>query len=98
MNLRLGAWARGAALAAAMAALAGASEAQTVLRLVPHADLKILDTTWTNALITRNHGLMVYDTLFALDSKMQPKPQMVEKLSTICGFGCILLSSAKSVS
>ena len=82
MNLRLGAWARGAALAAAMAALAGASEAQTVLRLVPHADLKILDTTWTNALITRNHGLMVYDTLFALDSKMQPKPQMVESFST----------------
>jgi len=82
MKLRLGAWARGAALAAAMAALAGASEAQTVLRLVPHADLKILDTTWTNALITRNHGLMVYDTLFALDSKMQPKPQMVESFST----------------
>ncbi|NBY25996.1 MAG: ABC transporter substrate-binding protein [Betaproteobacteria bacterium] len=51
--------------------------AQTV-RFVPHADLKILDTTWTNALITRNHGLMVYDTLFALDAKLQPKPQMVE--------------------
>ena len=65
---------------AAFTAWALPATAQTV-RFVPHADLKILDTTWTNALITRNHGLMIYDTLFALDSKLQPKPQMVESFT-----------------
>ncbi len=54
--------------------------AQTV-RFVPHADLKILHTIWTNALISRNHGLMIYDKLFALDSNLQPKPQMVESFT-----------------
>jgi peptide/nickel transport system substrate-binding protein len=49
-----------------------------VLRLVPQADLKILDTVQTTNNITSNHGYMVYDTLFALDSKFVPKPQMVE--------------------
>ncbi len=53
--------------------------AETVLRVVPQSDLKILDTTWTNALITRNHGMMVYDTLFAMDANLKPQPQMVEK-------------------
>ena len=53
--------------------------AQTVLKVVPQADLKILDTTWTNALITRNHGMMVYDTLFAMDANLKPQPQMVDK-------------------
>jgi peptide/nickel transport system substrate-binding protein len=69
-----------AAALGAASLLALGADAQTV-RFVPHADLKILDTTWTNALITRNHGLMVYDTLFALDSKLQPKPQMVESFT-----------------
>jgi len=68
------------ATSALVAALAPAppATAETVLRLVPQADLKILDTTWTNALITRNYGLMVYDTLFSLDSKLQPKPELVQ--------------------
>ena len=48
------------------------------LRFVPHADLKILDPIWTTAYITRNHGYMIYDTLFGSDEKNQVKPQMVE--------------------
>ncbi len=52
--------------------------AQSVLRLVPQADLKILDTVQTTNNITSNHGYMIYDTLFSLDSKLVPKPQMVE--------------------
>jgi peptide/nickel transport system substrate-binding protein len=48
------------------------------LRFVPHADLKILDPIWTTAYITRNHGYMVYDTLFALDVSLRIRPQMVE--------------------
>jgi peptide/nickel transport system substrate-binding protein len=48
------------------------------LRFIPHADLKVLDPIWTTAYITRNHGYMVYDVLFALDDKLQVQPQMVD--------------------
>ena len=48
------------------------------LRFVPHADLKILDPIWTTAYITRNHGYMIFDTLFALDADLKLWPQMVE--------------------
>jgi peptide/nickel transport system substrate-binding protein len=53
--------------------------AETVLRVVPHADLKNIDPIWTTAYITRNHGYMVYDTLFALDADLVPRPQMVDR-------------------
>ena len=54
------------------------------LKFIPHADLKNLDPIWTTAYITRNHGYMIYDTLFALDEQLQPQPQMVDtwKVST----------------
>ncbi|RTL68380.1 MAG: ABC transporter substrate-binding protein [Hyphomicrobiales bacterium] len=48
------------------------------LRFVPHSDVKILDPIWTTAYITRNHGYMVYDTLFAMDAQNEIKPQMLE--------------------
>jgi peptide/nickel transport system substrate-binding protein len=67
------------AIALAIVVAAPASvRAQSVLRLVPQADLKILDTVQTTNNITSNHGYMIYDTLFSLDSKLVPKPQMVE--------------------
>ena len=61
-------------------AASGAVEAQQpkTLRVVMHSDLKILDPVWTSAFIVRNHGYMVYDTLFALDGDLKVKPQMVE--------------------
>ncbi len=43
-----------------------------------HSDLKILDLIWTTAFIVRNHGYMIYDTLFALDGELKIKPQMVD--------------------
>ncbi len=55
-----------------------ASAEESVLRVVPHADLKNIDPIWTTAYITRNHGYMVYDTLFAMDENLEPQPQMVE--------------------
>ncbi|HEX9524519.1 MAG TPA: ABC transporter substrate-binding protein, partial [Reyranella sp.] len=60
--------------------LAGPAMAQSnkTLRVVMHSDLKILDPIWTTAYIVRNHGYLIYDTLFALDYKLEPKPQMVE--------------------
>src|SRR5579883_2639386 len=48
------------------------------LKVVMHSDLKILDPIWTTAYIVRNHGYMIYDTLFALDEKLEPQPQMVD--------------------
>jgi len=53
--------------------------AQKTLRAVMHSDLKILDPIWTTAYIVRNHGYMVYDTLFSMDAAGEIKPQMVDK-------------------
>ena len=36
---------------------------ESVLKIIPHADLKNLDPIWTTAYISRNHGYMIYDTL-----------------------------------
>ena len=52
-----------------------------VLRFIPQADLRILDPITTTAYITRNHGYMVYDTLFALDANFHVQPQMIDKWS-----------------
>jgi peptide/nickel transport system substrate-binding protein len=70
-------------LALAALCATGPALAQTkTLRVVAHADLKILDPTFTTAYISRNFGYMVYDTLFAQDASGHPKPQMVEKYTT----------------
>ena len=76
-------WTRRGLLAAAAVALPlmglGPALAQEkVLRVIPHADLKNLDPIWTTAYISRNHGYLIYDTLFAMDADMQPQPQMVQ--------------------
>ena len=74
-----------APLAVACAMLAGgvltsgAAQAQDkVFRMVPYADLKILDPMFTTSYVTRNFGYMVYDTLFSMNAKGEPKPQMVD--------------------
>ena len=56
---------------------AGTAAAQTV-RAVMHAEVKFLDPHSNTADITQVHGYMIYDTLFALDAKGQPQPQMVD--------------------
>ena len=58
---------------------ARAQNSQQVLRFVAEADLRVLDPIWTSAYITRNHGYLVYDTLFGTDEKLQIKPQMVDQ-------------------
>jgi peptide/nickel transport system substrate-binding protein len=74
----------GGAAAAAAAVMLGApavraQKGQQILRFVPEADLKILDPVWTTGYITRNHGYLVYDTLFGTDEHLQIQPQMVER-------------------
>jgi peptide/nickel transport system substrate-binding protein len=71
-----------AAAAASAAALARPSVAQStrgrVLKFVPQANLTSLDPIWTTAYITRNHGFMVWDTLYGIDRQFRPQPQMAE--------------------
>ena len=57
---------------------AGAWAQNNVLRVVPHSNLAILDPIWTTAYMSRNHGYMIYDTLFGTDENAKVKPQMVE--------------------
>ena len=44
-----------------------------------NGNLTILDPIWTTAYVTRDHGYMIYDTLFSTDEKNEVKPQMVDK-------------------
>jgi peptide/nickel transport system substrate-binding protein len=71
----------GAAQAQAQAP-APAPAANRVLRVAPHADLRTLDPVAASIVITRMHGLMIYETLFAWDSKLESHPQMVESFTT----------------
>jgi len=66
-------------LATVFGAPVASAQNQKVLKFIPQADLRILDPITTTAYITRNHGYMVYDTLFATDAKFQVQPQMVDK-------------------
>src|SRR5205807_2686681 len=68
-----------AAVALGLALAPAIARAESVIRMIPQADLKNLDPHWTTAAITQNHGYMIYDVLFALDSKLEPKPQMIDK-------------------
>lgn len=74
-------------LAAAAVATTGATlaapaltqpAAARTLRFVPQANLTVMDPIWTTAYVTRNHGFMVWDTLYGLDAQYRPQPQMVE--------------------
>ena len=55
-----------------------ADAAGKTITAVMHSDLRVLDPGITTAYIVRDHGYMVYDTLLAIDSKFQIKPQMAE--------------------
>lgn len=65
-------------LAAAAGAMLSASVQAQTLKAVMGSDVKILDPIWTTAYTARNHGYMIYDTLFALDANLAVKPQMLE--------------------
>ena len=65
--------------AVALASLAHAQSTDAkVLRIAPHSNLNILDPIWTTQYMARNHGYMIYDTLFGTDEKSRVQPQMVE--------------------
>jgi len=53
-----------------------------VLRFIPQADLANFDPIWTTAYVVRNAGMLVWDTLYGLDEKLQIQRQMVEAEET----------------
>src|SRR6202046_469362 len=48
----------------------------TTLKFIPYADLALIDPL-VSAFVTRNHVMMVFDTLFALDSSGNAQHQML---------------------
>ena len=52
--------------------------AAKTLRFVPQANLANFDPIWGTQYVVRNASQLVWDTLYGLDSKLQPKRQMVE--------------------
>lgn len=56
-----------------------APAAARTVRMVKSSELSVFDPIWTAADITADHGLAIYDTLFSLDSRLMPQPQMVGK-------------------
>ena len=66
-----------AAAALPAPAFAQPAAARTI-RVIPQANLTSLDPIWTTAVVTRNHGFMVYDQLCAQDAAGEIRPQMAE--------------------
>ena len=68
-----------AAATAGAAVLARPALAQQprVLRFVPEGNLVSPDPVWTTTTVARNHGLMIWDTMYGLDASFTPQPQMV---------------------
>ena len=70
----------------AFAVLATPAAAQTpplkILRVVPQADVAVTDPVFGTAWISTIHGTMVWESLFAWDSKLQARPQMARDWST----------------
>jgi len=54
------------------------AQAGRTLRFVPQADPAILDPIVTTGLVSRNHGFLIFDTLYGVDEQFRPQPQMVE--------------------
>jgi len=51
--------------------------ANRTLRVILHGDIPTFDPIWTTANMAANHGALVYDTLWGIDEKVTPQPQMV---------------------
>jgi peptide/nickel transport system substrate-binding protein len=67
-----------AAAAASFARPALSQDRQRTLRFVPSTDLTLLDPIWTTADSVRDHGYLIYDTLYGTDGAFQPQPQLAE--------------------
>ena len=66
------------ALATTLAAPAVQAQKSRPLRFVPTSDLSSLDPHWTTSQPPQTHGYYVFDTLYGVDAKLRPRPQMAE--------------------
>lgn len=67
----------GAVAAAVAAPRITRAQSRSVLRFIPQADLAVLDPIQVTAQVTRNHAMLVFDTLYGVDENWQTQPQMV---------------------
>ncbi|MBS0644785.1 MAG: ABC transporter substrate-binding protein [Proteobacteria bacterium] len=67
----------GAATLLATPAIGQGTRAGT-LRFVPAANLGVLDPIWSSDPVTATHACYVYDTLYGMNARMQPSPQMAD--------------------
>jgi len=67
-----------AALPSRFAIAQNPARTNKLLRYVPTADLSVLEPSWTTTQVSITHGYYVFDTLYAIDGKQTPKPQMAE--------------------
>jgi peptide/nickel transport system substrate-binding protein len=67
-----------AASALSVLARPALSQGTRPLIFVPQANLTSLDPVWTTATVTRNYAFLVFETLYGLDAKLNPHPQMAE--------------------
>ena len=66
-----------ATAALAMPAVTGAA-GRKLLKFIPQADLAVIDPIWTTAYVPRNHGFMVWDTLYGQsepENRFKAEPQ-----------------------
>jgi peptide/nickel transport system substrate-binding protein len=62
----------------AMLGLSLTARGESVLRVREVDDLKGFDPIYTSDYMVREHGYLVYDTLFAMDESFTARPQMVD--------------------
>ncbi|HEY7576509.1 MAG TPA: ABC transporter substrate-binding protein [Acetobacteraceae bacterium] len=51
------------------------------MKFIPQSDLTIVDPIVTTVYTARNHGMMVFDTLFGMDRNYRMQPQMVDQVA-----------------
>ena len=54
------------------------AQSKRVLKFVPDADLAVIDPVITTSYQTRDHGFMVFDSLYGQDDQYRIRPQMAE--------------------
>ena len=56
---------------------ASRAQAKNTLRFVPQADVAVLDPIVSVSYVTRNHAMLVFDTLYGVDEANRPQLQML---------------------
>src|SRR5262245_13092758 len=76
--LKAGAGVAGSTVAGLATPAISQRAAARALRFVPQADLANFDPIWNTQYVVRNAAALVWDMLYGVDDKLQPRRQMVE--------------------